>query len=181
VTPLPEHTVLLPAILIVGVVLTVKVTTALLLQVPLTPNTVYVVFTDGVILMLFVVAPALHEYVEAPLPVNTAVCPLQIVVEPVILTASVLVTVTTATTVFVAGQPCVLLPVTEYDVVMVGVTTGPPFKYVYVAAPLGASVKLLPGQIEPPVKDNVGKANTVIVEMAVVALTQPLALLPDTV
>ena len=112
----------------VGVVLTVTVTTALLLQVPVTPNTVYVVFTNGLTLTEAVVAPVVHEYVVAPVPVNTADCPLQTTGVPLIPITSVLLTVTTATTVFVAGQPAALVPVTEYDVVTAGVTTGPPLR-----------------------------------------------------
>jgi hypothetical protein len=89
------------------------VTTALLLQVPLTPYTVYVVFTEGVTLIVLVSAPVVHEYEEAPVAARFAGWPLQMVGVPVMPTTKVLVTVTTATTVLAAGQPTELVPVTE--------------------------------------------------------------------
>ncbi len=54
-------------------------------------------------------------------------------------------------------QPAELVPVTEYVVPTVGQTTGPPFRYVYVWAPLGVSV------VHKPMQTAVGLAATEMV------------------
>jgi hypothetical protein len=82
------------------------------------PVTVYEVVLVGETEIGLVVAPVFHEYVEAPEAVNVAVAPLQIVGElTVIVAGGLIVTVATA----VAEQP-VVVPVTVYEVVLVGVT-----------------------------------------------------------
>jgi len=109
-------------ILIVGVEFTVTVTVAVLLHpTPLDPVTVYVVLLVGATVILAVLPPVLQLYVFAPLAVITEVCPLHIA-------AGLAVAVTdgngfTVTlTVAVPVHPAVLVPVTVYVVVALGVT-----------------------------------------------------------
>ena len=66
-------------------------------------------FVFGVIEIVDVVAPVFHEYVDAPLAVNTAVLPIHNVVD-VDTTVGKLVTEIVPTAVFV--QPEVVVPVT---------------------------------------------------------------------
>ena len=85
------------------------------------PVTVYVVVPLGVTVMLAVLPPVFQLYVFAPLAVNTDVAPLHIA-------AGLAVAVTdgngfTVTlTVAVPVHPAVLVPVTVYVVVVLGVT-----------------------------------------------------------
>ena len=89
----------------------------------------------------------------------------------------VVFTVTLLTAVLAPMQPKALVPVTEYDVFTNGLTTFEPDEYVYVDAPLGAIVKLLPVQITPELTVMVGVILTVIV-LITKALTQPNTLVP---
>jgi hypothetical protein len=102
----------------VGNGFTVTVATAVAEQPDEVPVTVYEVVEVGVTVIGFEVEPFDHEYVVPPVAVNIASDPEQIVGE---LTAIVgngfTVTVATA----VAEHP-VVVPVTVYEVVLVGVT-----------------------------------------------------------
>jgi hypothetical protein len=49
-------------------------------------------------------------------------------------------TVTVTTVGAELTHPAEVVPVMEYEVVVVGFTTGEPLEYVYVAAPFGANV-----------------------------------------
>lgn len=91
------------------------------------PVTVYVVVDAGVTVTLVPLNdPGIQLYVDAPLPVNVVLPPVQIeVVDALIPTAGAALTVTAC--VAVAVQPLALVPVTVYVVVTVGVTvTGDP-------------------------------------------------------
>lgn len=60
------------------------------------------------------------------------------------------------------AQPLVPVPITEYDVVLAGVTTEPLLK-AYVLAPVARSVKLCPSQMVPLFTVMVGSGFTVTV------------------
>jgi hypothetical protein len=102
----------------VGVAFTVTVVVFTFVQPPLVPDTVYTVVEDGVTLIAFVVAPVFHEYAEAPLAVNIAVLPEQMV-EELTFTVGDTFTVTVDVLAFVHVP---LEPVTVYTVVTDGVT-----------------------------------------------------------
>ena len=94
----------------VGNALTVTLPTAVFVQpVDEMPVTVYEVFVVGLTEIVDVVAPVFQEYVDAPLAVNTAEFPAQ-VVEDVEATIGNALTVTLPTAVFL--QPVVAVPVT---------------------------------------------------------------------
>jgi hypothetical protein len=93
----------------------------------------------------------------------------------------VVFTVIVLTAVLAPMQPNTLVPVTEYDAVVNGLTTFEPDEYVYVVAPDGVIVKLLPVQITPEFTVMVGVVFTVIVLTAVLDPTHPNALVPVTV
>src|SRR5688500_2730434 len=97
-----------------------------------------------------------------------------------------LATVTTGwgrTTTFawaLARQPCMLVPLTEYNVVARGITTKVDPDMVYDAAPVGTMVKAEPEQRLPLFTDTTGNGCTVTVATAKVVDTQPCALVPFT-
>ena len=123
----------------IGAAFTDTLTTALLVQVPVTPYTVYVVFAVGDNVTVSESTPVVHEYVVAPPAVKVAVFPWQMVVTPVTDTVTVLITLTVGTAGVADTQPFASVPVMEYDVVVVGKTICP-LEYVYVTAPLGKKV-----------------------------------------
>lgn len=78
-------------------------------------------------------------------------------------------------------QPLVPVPVTEYEVLVVGVTTAVPDEYVYVLAPVGEMVNDAPPQTAPLFTVTVGAAATLTVLKAPAEETQPKELVPVTV
>ena len=99
------------AMLNVGVVFTVTTTVfddVLGHPAALVPLRVYVVVVTGLTLITEVVAPVLHEYVAAPLPVSVVELPEHIVGDPAVaFNVGVGFTVTT-TVLGAAGQPVVV-------------------------------------------------------------------------
>ncbi len=171
----------------VGLVLTFKFTVA----VPIHPNvfvpvTEYVDVTVGVTTIVEPVkAPGFHVYVEPPVAVKVAEVPLQISVG-LIVAEIVGLGLTVKVTVCVLVHPRVVVPITEYVVVVVGVTiTLVPVKapgfHVYVDAPLAVKVELPPEQII------VGEADATMVGVEVTFIVivfvdeQPAAFEPITV
>jgi hypothetical protein len=75
--------------------------------------------------------------------------------------AGILLTVTVAIAVLLPAQPALLVPITEYDVLLNGLTTGPEGIKVYVLAPPGVMVKEFPEQILPLLTVIAGLALTV--------------------
>ena len=161
---------------ITGSALTVTVTCVEAVH-PLTsvPVTVYVVVvvgfavTDEPVVALSAVA-GVHEYVEAPLAVSVADCPLQIVAGETLITGSGLTVTVTCTD---AVQPLTSVPVTVYVEVETGVAvTGEPVDelksvaglHEYVFAPFAVSVADCPAQIgDGVVTITTGSGFTVIV------------------
>ena len=77
----PEQTVALLTVT-VGDGFTVTVTMPVLLHPAAeVPVTVYEVFVTGETLMVLVVGPVFHVYVDAPLPVSITLCPAQMAAE----------------------------------------------------------------------------------------------------
>jgi hypothetical protein len=131
-----------------------------------------------------VFGPLVHVYVSVPNAVNVIELPLQIVA---LLVLRVNVGFEFTATVIADGvlkHPAILVPVTVYTVVDDGLTTvlvmlAPVFINVYVFAPLGVKVAVLPKQILVllALKATVGVVLTVIV-IDFMPLTQLLASLP---
>jgi hypothetical protein len=118
-------------------------------------------------------------YVDAPEGDIVNELPEQI--EPLLtVKVGVKLTVTLLTAVFVPIHPKELVPVTEYDVLPVGVATAAPFEKVYVLAPEGTIVNEFPEQILPLFTEMVGEAFTVTLLMAVFELTHPFVPVPVT-
>ncbi len=84
------------------------------------PITVYEVLLVGETTIGLLLEPLLHEYVEAPLAVNVADCPEQIASEFTVILGFGLI-LTEATAVF--EQPKAEVPITVYEVLLVGETT----------------------------------------------------------
>lgn len=87
---------------------------------------------------------------------------------------------TLATAVFELRHPAELVPVTEYDVFVVGDTVKVFPVIVYVDAPEGTITNDEPEQIDPLFTVITGKLLTVTLATAVVVPTQPAALVPVT-
>src|SRR6185503_15968520 len=110
--------------------------------------------------------PLEKVYVEAPLGVIVKELPLQIVPLFTVI-VGVALTVTKLTAVSAPMQPKALVPVTLYEVVVVGDTTEVPLEKVYVEAPEGVMVNELPEQIVPLFTVMVGVVFTVTALTAV--------------
>ena len=89
-------------------------------------------------------------------------------------------TVTLLTAWILLTQPKVFVPLTEYDVFAVGLTTADPPEKVYVLAPDGIIVKDCPAQIAPLFTVMIGDGFTVMVLTAGTLLTQPSEFVPLT-
>jgi Holliday junction resolvasome RuvABC endonuclease subunit len=165
-----------------GNAVTLTVATAVLLQLPLVPVTVYVVVVVKAAVVGFDTAakPPVQLYVVAPLATGVAVKPEQIVGE---LTATFgnAVTLTVATAVPVQLP---VVPVTVYIVVVVNAgvvgfdTAVKPPVHVYVVAPLATGVAVKPEQMVGELTPTLSAGFTVTVATAV--LLQP-SLVPVTV
>lgn len=129
--------------------------------------------------MVDVVALVLHKYVDAPLAVNIVEFPKQIAVD---VTATVGNALTVIVPTAVLLHPVVAVPVTVYDVFVVGVTdivdVVAPVFHEYVDAPLAANTAVFPVHTDADVATMVGKLVTEIVPTAV--LLQPAAVVPVT-
>ena len=145
----------------------------------------YVVVELGVTVMLAVLPPVFQLYVFAPLAVNTDVAPLHIVDE-----LAVAVTVgkefTVTLTVAVPVHPAVLVPVTVYVVVELGVTVllapvpNPPDQ-LYVFAPLTVNTDVAPLHIAAGIADALTVGNRFTVTLTVAVPVHPAVLVPVTV
>ena len=89
-------------------------------------------------------------------------------------------TVTVPTTVLLAGHPALLLPVTEYEVVLPGDTVKLPPVIEYEFAPVGTKTNDEPLQMLPLLTAIVGVVFTEILLTAARVLTQPAVLVPVT-
>jgi hypothetical protein len=151
----------------------------------LVPVTVYVVVALGVTVLLAPVPnPPDQIYVFAPLAVNTELAPLHIaagLADADIVGNGFTVTVTVA----VPVHPAVLVPVTVYVVVALGVTVMlaamSPVLQLYVFAPLAVSSELSPLHIAAGLADAVTVGNGFTVTLTVAVPVHPSALVPVTV
>jgi len=125
--PVPLSVVELPRLIVtsepalaVGPVNTFTVIVAVSVQAPFETTTVYVVVAVGETVSKELVPPVFHEYVPPPVAVRIVEEPAQMLVSPVILATggAVVLTVTVA----VSTHPLASVPITEYEVVVVGVT-----------------------------------------------------------
>ena len=116
----------------------------------------------------------------APVGVKVNESPLQIAPEFTV-KLGIAFTVTVLTTPVLLTQPDALVPVTVYEVVVVGLTTAVPDEYVYVVAPLGVKVNESPEQIAPLFTVIDGTVFTLTVLTTPTKSTQPDALVPVTV
>jgi hypothetical protein len=89
-------------------------------------------------------------------------------------------TVTLLTADDVLTQPSELVPITEYEVVTVGLTTADPPEKVYVLAPDGIIVNEFPVQMDPLLTEITGFGLTVTFDIATEGLTHPAVLVPIT-
>src|SRR6185312_5202693 len=177
VNELPEQIVPLFTVM-VGVALTVTTLTAV--SAPMQPKAlVPVTLYEVVVVGDTTEVPLEKVYVEAPLGVIVKELPLQIVPLFTVI-VGVALTVTKLTAVSAPMQPKALVPVTLYEVVVVGDTTEVPLEKVYVEAPEGVMVNELPEQIVPLFTVMVGVVFTVTALTAVFVATQPKALVPVT-
>lgn len=115
---------------------------------------------------------------DAPVTVSVTDAPVHTLLGPVTESTGSANTVRVHTAVLVAAHPATLVPVIEYEVLVAGFTTLLPPEYVYVAAPAGTMVKLLPEQVVPLLTESVGEISTVTAETAATAEIQPKALVP---
>jgi hypothetical protein len=120
---LPKQTVVFPVIPAVGnVELTVTITLLVAEQLfPFDTVTVYVVVVVGETVILAVVGPVFHRYVEPPDAVNTTDFPVHIFTFSPACALSVF---TETVTELVAEQPLTSVPVTVYVVVLAGDAIG---------------------------------------------------------
>jgi hypothetical protein len=144
------------------------------------PVTVYEVVLIGETERGLVVAPVLQEYVTPPTAVNVAVPPGHIVGElTVIVAGGPIVTVAIA----VPVQPAASVPVTVYEVVLIGETERglvvAPVDHEYVTPPTAVNVALPPGHIVGEL--TVIVAGGPIVTVAIAVPVQPAASVPVTV
>ena len=91
------------------------------------------------------------------------------------------ITVTLEIAVLKELQPAVLVPVTEYDVLINGFTIALPPLILYELAPLGVKVKFFPEQIDPLLTETVGVIKTITDDTTVLVAKHPAALVPVTV
>jgi len=151
----------------------------------LVPVTVYVVVALGVTVLLAPLPnPPDQLYVFAPLAVNTDVAPLHIAAGLAdALTDGNGFTVTL--TVAVPVHPAVLVPVTEYVVVELGVTVMlavlPPVFQLYVFAPLAVSTEVAPLHIAAGLAVAVTDGNGFTVTLTVAVPEHPAVVVPVTV
>jgi hypothetical protein len=134
-----------------------------------------------------VLAPVLHKYVLAPLAVSVEDCPEFIVIVDGL---AVAVTVgngfTVTLTAAVPEHPAVLVPVTVYVVVALGVTVllaplpNPPDQ-LYVFAPLAVNTEVAPLHIAAGLAVAVTNGNGFTVTLTVAVPVHPAVLVPVTV
>ena len=121
------------------------------------PITLYVVVVVGLTAIDVADEVVFHKYDAPPAAVNVAVAPTQIKLADVLalmigngFTVTVLIADTAET------QPTELVPIIEYVVVTDGVTLFEPPEKVYVNAPLGIIVNVLPAHILPELTAIIG-------------------------
>ena len=150
----------------------------------LVPVTVYVVVPLGVTVMLAVLPPVFQLYVFAPLAVNTELAPLHIA-DGLAVAVTVGNEFTVTLTAAVPVHPAVLVPVTVYVVVELGVTVMlavlPPVFQLYVFAPLAVNTDVAPLHIAAGLAVAVTDGNGFTVTLTVAVPVHPAVLVPVTV
>ena len=151
----------------------------------LVPVTVYVVVPVGDTVLEFPLPKVCDQlYVFAPLAVSTEVAPLHIaagLAETLTVGKEFTVTLTVA----VPVHPAVLVPVTEYVVVVLGVTVMlavlPPVFQLYVFAPLAVSTEVAPLHIAAGLAVALTDGNGFTVTLTVAVPVHPAVVVPVTV